>query len=380
MSSEGERRNICVVTFPLEKSGVVNLSGLLRLLLGLSKNLYLITGNEGYNSFKDDPRLVTFGIQHKSGTGVVTRPLKYIYTQLRLLCMLVKIANKVDIFVFTFGGETSVLLVLAAKLLGKRTLCRLAHSPSIAGMARSDPFSGVWRVLEMIDWRLFDRIVIRSEAQIDQFGLAKHREKIVIASDHAVDLERFRIRKTIKQRRKMVAYVGRLMEEKGILNFVHSIPAILDGDSEIDILIVGEGALMDEIAEYLARENLKAHTNLLGWITHDRLAEYLNEAMLLVIPSFLDTGPIIALQAMACGTPVLATRVGYIEDIVEDGETGFILSDNSPDTIAESVLRALSHPKLDRISLNARLIAEKKASYDRAVAEYSRVFMNLGIR
>jgi glycosyltransferase involved in cell wall biosynthesis len=378
MSSEGELPNICVVTFPLSKAGIVPLSGMLSILLTLSKNLYLITGNEGYDSFKDDPRLFTFGIQHKSGTSIVTRPLKYIYTQLRLLCMLVKIVNKVDIFIFSFGGETSVLLVLAAKLLGKRTVCRVASSHSIAGVARGDPFSGIWRVLETIDWRLFDRIIIPSESQLNEFGLAKHREKIVLATDHTVDLENFRIIRTIKERKKLVAYVGRLIEEKGVLNFVYSIPAILHRDSEINILIAGEGPLFDKILEYLTRENLNVHTKLLSWITHDRLPEYLNEAVLLVIPSFTETGPMIALEAMACGTPVLATRVGYIEDIVKDGETGFLLRNNSPDTIAESVLKAVSHPNLDRISSNARLVAEKQASHEKGVEDYSRFLKELG--
>jgi len=152
----------------------------------------------------------------------------------------------------------------------------------------------------------------------------------------------------------------------------------LHRDSEINILIVGEGPLLDKILECLARENLKAHTNLVGWITHDRLPEYLNEAMLLVIPSFIETGPIIAFEAMACGTLVLATRVGYIEDIVKDGETGFISSNNSPDPIAESIVKAVSHPNLDRSSFNARLIAEERPSYGKVAGEYSRLLRDLG--
>jgi glycosyltransferase involved in cell wall biosynthesis len=368
---------ICVVTFPVEKSGIVPLSGIIRILHALSSDLYLITGNEAYDFFKNDPRMITFGVQHKSGANVATRTLKYIYAQLRLAYVLLRIISKADVFVFTFGGEASPLLMGIVKLFRKKAICRIASSLSITSAARKEIFSGVWRILEILCLRLADRVTVSSYSLIDQLALAKYKAKVMVTVDNLVDLDHFKIEKPIQERNKVVAFVGRLIAEKGIMNFVYSIPAIVGRDSDINMLIIGDGPLLHEIEQYLAKENLGPHTKLVGWIPNDRLPEYLNQARLLVVPSFTETGPLIALEAMACGTPVLATRVGYIPDIVRDGETGFILGDNSPDSIAENALKAILHPKLEQIALNARMVAEATASYEKSVSQYAAVIRDL---
>jgi glycosyltransferase involved in cell wall biosynthesis len=76
---------------------------------------------------------------------------------------------------------------------------------------------------------------------------------------------------------------------------------------------------------------------------------------------------------MACGTPVLATPVGGIPDLIKDGKTGFILEDNSPRCIAENVFRALEHPGLDEIAKNAHDLIEKHYTYEATVERYKNI-------
>ena len=76
---------------------------------------------------------------------------------------------------------------------------------------------------------------------------------------------------------------------------------------------------------------------------------------------------------MACGTPVLATPVGAIPDVIKDGVTGFIMKDNSPECIAENVIRALEHPNLDEIVKNARELIEKDFTYEAAGERYRKI-------
>lgn len=63
---------------------------------------------------------------------------------------------------------------------------------------------------------------------------------------------------------------------------------------------------------------------------------------------------------MACDTPVLATPVGGVPDIIKDGETGFIMENNSPECIAENVERALNYHDLEKIAKNARELVGKE--------------------
>ena len=103
---------------------------------------------------------------------------------------------------------------------------------------------------------------------------------------------------------------------------------------------------------------------LTGWISHDELPNYFNEMRLLVLPSYTEGLPGIVLEAMACGTPVLVTPVGGVPDLIRDGGTGFIMEDNSPESIAKNVIRALKHPGLDEISHSARKLIEQEYTYE----------------
>jgi glycosyltransferase involved in cell wall biosynthesis len=109
---------------------------------------------------------------------------------------------------------------------------------------------------------------------------------------------------------------------------------------------------------------------------YDEIPKYLNELKLLVLPSYTEGLPNTMLEAMACGTPVLATAVGAVPDIIKDGETGFIMEDNSPDCIARNVLRALSHPNLEQIADNAHSLVEKEFTYEAAVRKYETVLVH----
>ena len=79
---------------------------------------------------------------------------------------------------------------------------------------------------------------------------------------------------------------------------------------------------------------------------------------------------------MGCGTPVLATSVGGAPDLIKDGNTGFIMKDNSPECIAKNVMRALEHPNLDEIVKNARALVEREFTYEAAVERYRKILEN----
>jgi glycosyltransferase involved in cell wall biosynthesis len=135
--------------------------------------------------------------------------------------------------------------------------------------------------------------------------------------------------------------------------------------------------LKELIKASLQEEDLTARIDLPGWISHDDLPTYLNQLRLLVLPSYTEGLPNIMLEAMACGTPVLATPVGAIPDVIIDGKTGFIMENNSPECIAENVTRALNSPDLERIAENGRRFVEENFSFEKTVENWKGILQNI---
>jgi glycosyltransferase involved in cell wall biosynthesis len=104
------------------------------------------------------------------------------------------------------------------------------------------------------------------------------------------------------------------------------------------------------------------------------LPTYLNELKLIVLPSFSEGLPNIMIEAMACGTLVLATPVGSIPDYIVDKQTGFIMETNSPECIAKNILRALNFCDIDRVVSNAKSLVEYKFKPEVSVQEYREAF------
>ena len=146
----------------------------------------------------------------------------------------------------------------------------------------------------------------------------------------------------------------------------------------MEFFIGGDGWLLPDIEAALRDNNLYTKVRITGrWIPHEELPAYLKELKLLVLPSYTEGLPNVVLEAMACGTPVLAASVGAVADLIQDGGTGFILGDNSPGSTARSVIRALNHPNLDAVVRNAHAIIEKKYTYEAAVERYGNILYQL---
>jgi len=310
-----------------------------------------------------------YSIKHRKMSNALARILNYIYLQTKISYRVLKLGNKVDLWLF-FMGEGLLLPMLVAKSLRKKVMLLLAGFLEKEGEMGGDVLYKPLALLKKINLALSNQLVVYSPNLIEQWELEKYRHKISIAPRHFLDFDKFKVERKFDERDNLIGYIGVLSKAKGVPNLLEAISKVLSSENEAKFLIGGDGKLRGEVEEFSNKENLSAKVKFAGWIPHHELPEYLNELKLLVLPSYTEGLPNIMLEAMACGTPVLATPVGGVPDVINDGETGFIMEDNSPESIAENVIRALNHPDFEEIARNARALVEREFTFEKAVERY----------
>ena len=359
--------------------------GILIPSMGSGSDIFLSKRIKILEALSDDVLVITSGSKYSNnklnvGKGSIFQKIyEFILMELRTTSNLVRLSKNIDVVLFTLTGGTLLLPQLVAKLLRKKTMFfRGGSTYECVKFGTGGHISPlVTKILEKINYVLADWIVLNSKGQIEHLKLTNYKSKILPYSATFVDTDTLQIKKRLSERKNLVGFIGRMAGEKGINNFVQAALLILKQRDDVEFLIGGEGPLFDEIKCELEKNKFSNRATLEGWIPHDKIQDYLNELKLLVIPSYTEGLPNIMLEAMACGTPVLATPVGAIPDIIKDGETGFILDSNFPESIAKGITSALEYPDLDVIAKNAHALIEEKYTYHAAVERYRKMFSKL---
>ncbi len=352
---------------------------LTKILEPISDSLYVITGNVPEELFSQRIRFMDLRTVMHYRRSVfpewLVMPLwflKIAFIQVKMSVSLLRIARDVDIVIF-YLSYFYQLPLLTAKILRKKTVLLQTNtiSKEILAATASTPIMSWMRPLIMkTNCVLADYIVPESERLACEYS--EFADKVLLYGARFVDTSLFKIKKPIDQRRNLVGYVGRLSPEKGVINLVEAIPMILKERNDVGFLINGEGPLFDEVQKKISQYP-RNKVSLTNWRPREEVPDVLNELKLLVLPSYTEGLPNRILEAMACGTPVLASPVGAVTDLVSDGKTGFILENTSPKCIAENVSRALECPNLDEIVKNGESIIKQKYTYAATVKRYQEI-------
>jgi glycosyltransferase involved in cell wall biosynthesis len=310
--------------------------------------------------------------------NIFSRIINYFLIQLKISCIIFTLRKTCGIFVFFVGGELFFFPMLTIKIMRKKAILMPAGITLKVHSLINKSLYNLMSLIMSINLRLADKIVIYSHTLIKEMGIEEYQHKIITSHEHFADFTKFKIYKRVNDRLNVVGYIGRLSEEKGVLNMVTAIPHVLKQCHSVSFIICGEGKLASKIMKMIKNEHLEGHVTLTGPIPHEDVPQYLNEMKLLVLPSYTEGLPNIVLEAMACGTPVLATPVGAIPDIVKDNETGFLLKSNDPKHIAERIIELLNKPELlEKVSFNAYNFVRENFSYKKTLESWKRIINEL---
>jgi len=155
--------------------------------------------------------------------------------------------------------------------------------------------------------------------------------------------------------RPVVGFVGRLVPRKGALDLVRAAPAIRAARPDVRIVVVGDDPYEDEGSEYAATVRAASEVDHVG-----RVAEapgILHHLDVLVLPSRQEPFGTVVAEAMAAGTPVVATAVDGLPELVDDGVTGALVEPGDTAALAVAVLRVLE--RRDEMGAAARVAAQR---------------------
>jgi glycosyltransferase involved in cell wall biosynthesis len=187
---------------------------------------------------------------------------------------------------------------------------------------------------------------------------SKYDNKIVVQFPYFVDEESFKPAKI--QNYSTIFFSGRLSKEKGVDVLLHAVKILSKNHPKLNVNIIGEGPEKNKLI-WLANDLKLDNVNFLGKIPYSEIPKYYINATVVVIPSvWLETGPLVAIEAAFTGRPVIASDCGGMKDIVINGVTGFLFRRNSPEDLAEKLRIIMSDKKLiNKMSKNQIKITEK---------------------
>jgi glycosyltransferase involved in cell wall biosynthesis len=172
-------------------------------------------------------------------------------------------------------------------------------------------------------------------------------------------------------------FFGNLLKFKGIMLALEILYLVKKDYPEIKLNIAGswghdwyyglsQKKVKKEFYDIIKNKNLDANINFIGPVYEDKKAELLNESDILIYPTHMDGFPIVLLEAMSAGCPIISTNVvGAIPEVIVNRETGYLIQDYSAERYAEAVIKIIENPGLFKLmSENARKRFYEKYTFD----------------
>lgn len=163
-----------------------------------------------------------------------------------------------------------------------------------------------------------------------------------------------------------ILFVGRLSAEKGINILIEAFKLVNNNHHKVSLIIVGDGALRDQLELKVKKEMLK-QIEFLGKKSRSDVLNLIQRAKFVVFPSICyEMFPLVVIEAFACGKPVIASSIGAMAELVEDGKTGLLFESGNANDLAEKIKWMLEHEE-ERIQMgkNARQVFEEKYTAER---------------
>jgi len=212
----------------------------------------------------------------------------------------------------------------------------------------------------------FDRILPITKANlielIEDFNVPKSKMQVSYCGIKLGDNSLFKFEGTKKSKYKIIGVMAELIPAKGVDIFIKAIPEITNIWPFSKFIIAGDGPQMMKLKELVKELSIERNVKFLGWVPNSR--EVIRQMDIFVFPSlpYYDGLPRVILEAWAVGTPVVATKVAAIPELITPDVDGVVVKPNSSLELAKGVLKLLSNS--DLATLIVKNACEKIVKFD----------------
>ncbi len=229
-----------------------------------------------------------------------------------------------------------------------------------------------------------DRVIaVSKEMKTDILKHYNVREDKIVEIYNGIDLKEYQEVNSSKALKKYnikneyILFVGRISRQKGILHLLNAIEYLPE---DIDVVLCAGKADTEKLLGEVT-EKVKTHKNII-WINkmidREEIIELYSQASVFVCPSIYEPFGIINLEAMACKTPVVASSVGGIKEVVVDGETGFLVTPGAEKEMAEAIKKLLTDENMrNEFGKAGRKRVERYFSWDSIARQTKKLYESL---
>jgi glycosyltransferase involved in cell wall biosynthesis len=194
-----------------------------------------------------------------------------------------------------------------------------------------------------------DLVTVNSEAMHDELRYRSLPLRCPVAViKNGVDLDVFRPCADWPADGGYILFVGRLVQQKGVEHLLRAFYYVREKFPEIRLKIVGDGDMRPALEHLCANLMLADQVDFLGWRTGQDLVALYQKALVAAVPSIYEPFGMTALEALACQRPVVASRLGGLQENIQHGVTGYLIEPEDELELAQWLMALLSNPGLRR--------------------------------
>ncbi len=299
----------------------------------------------------------------------------FILSSLPMLFYLI-LTRRYDLIHIFFGVPSGPLGYVAKKLFGIPYLIRMGGG-DVPGF-RPFQYKHLYKILKPafnVLWRNADFLVANSDGLRDMAVKAFPNLPIQVIPN-GVDLERFtngHARCPAEEVRML--FVSRLIRRKGLQFLIDAIPQVVkEAKYPFTIKVVGDGPDKDGFVAQAEELGVGRYFRFVGYVDHGKLPEYYLDADVFILPSLAEGMPNVVLEAIGSGLPVVATRVAGSEDLVRDGDNGFLVEPRDVNALAQALIALINQRGLrEKMGLRSKHIA-RGYSWEFVAEAYARLY------